>query len=149
MQTHKSTHLVNAFLLVHHPSAHRTKTAALPFSTLQWSQTQETLSYTAVLCWRAREEGREEGAGGEQERKEWEETEAEEERETEEGGERQSYSVLPLLSWYVICSSIFLICFVFLFFSPWLLPFIFLLMEGKEQIAAAKNLWPHKRRQTS
>lgn len=31
----KSTHLVNAFLLVHHPSAHRTKTAALPFSTLQ------------------------------------------------------------------------------------------------------------------
>lgn len=30
-----------------------------------------------------------------------------------------------------------LLCFVFL---PWLLPFIFLLMEGKEQIAAAKNL---------
>lgn len=36
LETHKSTHLINAFLLVHHPSAHRTETAALPFSTLQW-----------------------------------------------------------------------------------------------------------------
>lgn len=68
---HKSTHLVNAFLLVHHPSAHRTKTTALPFSTLQWSQTLETLSYTAALCRRAREGGgssREGGVGAGEER---------------------------------------------------------------------------------
>lgn len=60
-----NTYLINAFLLVHHPSAHRTKTANLPFSTLQWSQTQETLSYTAAQCRRAREERREGGESSE------------------------------------------------------------------------------------
>ena len=59
----KSTHLVNAFFLVHHPSAHCTTTAALPFSTLQWSQTQETLSYTAAQCRRASDGGRREPEG--------------------------------------------------------------------------------------
>lgn len=89
-------YLVNAFLLVHHPSAHRTK-RALPFSTLQWSQTQETLSFTAALCRRARRGwAREERSGR---RRKWR-------RERERGrgreGERQSCLLLPQLPWFYL-----------------------------------------------
>lgn len=79
------THLVNAFLLVHHPSTHRTERAALPFCILQWSQTQETLSFTAALCRKEREAGR--GRAGEErsgKRRKWRK-ERERERELEGG----------------------------------------------------------------
>lgn len=80
------THLVDAFLLVHHPSAHRSERAALPFSTLQWSQTQET---PLIYCSSVQEsEGGREG-GVEQERREWEETEVEEGKRRREKGGRE------------------------------------------------------------
>lgn len=92
------TDLVNAFLLVHHPSAHRTERAALPFSTLQWSQTQETLSFTAALCRRAREAGR--GWAGEQRRGVGRDgSGGGRERGRGREGERQSCSLLPQLLW--------------------------------------------------
>lgn len=89
------TNLVNAFLLVHHRSEHRTERAALPFSTLQWSQTQETLSFTAALCRRAREAGR--GWAGEErsgKRRKWRR-----EREREAEGRRGRGRAARCCSW--------------------------------------------------
>lgn len=97
-----------------------------------------------------RERGSRERRGmWEQERKEWEETEVEEEeRETEEGGEGRRYCGAELLS----TATALQICYLHLPPSlslSWLPTFIFLLMEGKEQMAAARNLCPDKRRQTT
>lgn len=102
------TDLVNAFLLVHHPSAHRTERAALPFSTLQWSQTQETLSFTAALCRRAREAGR--GWAGEErsgKRRKWR---RERERQREGGGEAELLASAPLILSFPPSSSLYYPC---------------------------------------
>lgn len=115
---HKFTHLVNAFFLVNHPSAHRTERAALPFSTLQWSQTLETLSYTAALSRGAREGGgwageervgRDGSGGGERNR-----------------GGRGEAELLSAASALLMLSS----SSIFLILLPWLLPFVFLLLRG-------------------
>lgn len=106
---HKSTHLVNAFLLVHHPSAHCIKQPSCP--SLHCSEARPRRP-SHVLRLRVGERGREwwregrerqqweEGGGGmwEQERKEWEETEAEGGKRKAGGrGDRDGCSVLPLL----------------------------------------------------
>lgn len=121
LEIHKSTHLVNAFLLVHHPSAHRTETAALPFSVLQWkpdpgdpllyrSPAQEREVGAAMA---AAEVGGRRGSGGGG-RGEWSwRGKSGKRRKQEEEGERNRGGrgdAEHCRDWNTICSSIFLNC---------------------------------------
>lgn len=114
--TKRATHLVNAFLLVHHPSSHRIKNSCRAlFYTAVKLDPGDPLIYCSSV--QEREGGREERGRREREREGrggvGGDVQAGEERVGRDGsggGERNggACSVLPQLSSSVICSSIFL-----------------------------------------
>lgn len=125
---HWSTHLVNAFFLMHHPSAHRTEQPPCP--SLHCSEARPRRPFHILQLragewgWEGRREGRESSEGREGERQQREEGECgsrrgksgkrrkwrrRREKHRREGRDRysveQSCSELPLLSRSVIFSS--------------------------------------------